>query len=47
MIAASAGVKIMIATRPVDLRNYAAAMIMRSRHEDGRFCSLLDDIGSA
>ncbi|MGC0392451.1 putative peroxiredoxin [Bradyrhizobium liaoningense] len=30
MIAASAGVKIMVATRPVDFRNYAEPTIMRS-----------------
>jgi len=30
MIAASAGVKVMVATKPVDFRNYAEPTIMRS-----------------
>ena len=30
MIAASAGVKVMVATKPVDFRNYVERRIMRS-----------------
>ena len=30
MIAASAGVKVMVATKPVDFRNYAECMILLS-----------------
>ena len=31
MIGPGAGARVMVATRPVDFRNYAATMIMRSR----------------